>query len=166
LSKRLYRYFSLAHILTQSKHSLICKALIKYGYGSFRFEILEFCHIDEVLIREQYYLDKLKPEYNILLKAGSPLGYKHTEEAKVKMRGPRKLTPEHLIKIKEHIIKLNSKHAIVLEVIDTEKGTKVEYASVRLAGRELNCAGATVKKYLNSGQLLSGRYSITRKRLG
>ncbi len=37
LSKRLYRYFSLAHILVESKYSAICKALVKYGYGSFRF---------------------------------------------------------------------------------------------------------------------------------
>ncbi len=33
---------------------------------------------NEVLSREQYYIDLLKPEYNILQKAGSSLGYKHT----------------------------------------------------------------------------------------
>ena len=37
LSKRLYRYFSLAHIMVESKHSAICRALVKYGYGGFRF---------------------------------------------------------------------------------------------------------------------------------
>lgn len=39
LSKRLYRYFSLANITAISKYSAICRALIKYGYGGFRFEI-------------------------------------------------------------------------------------------------------------------------------
>lgn len=39
LTARLYRYYSLAHIMVQSKHSLICKALIKYGYSNFSFEI-------------------------------------------------------------------------------------------------------------------------------
>ena len=34
---------------------------------------------------EQYFLDLLKPEYNILLTAGSPLGYKHNDETKAKM---------------------------------------------------------------------------------
>lgn len=74
LSARLYRYYSLAHITAQSKHSLICKSLVKYGYSSFSFEILEYCKNDEVLVREQYYLDLLKPEYNILSVAGSPKG--------------------------------------------------------------------------------------------
>lgn len=61
LSARLYRYFSLAHIIAQSKHSIICKSLVKYGYSSFSFEILEYCNKDEVLVREQYYLDLLNP---------------------------------------------------------------------------------------------------------
>ena len=46
LSKRLYKYYSLAHILVQSKFSLICKALVKYGYSNFSFEILEYCNKD------------------------------------------------------------------------------------------------------------------------
>jgi hypothetical protein len=83
-----------------------------------------------------------------LKRAGSPLGYLHTEEAKEKMRGPRNHSPEHLIKIKEHIAKLNSKHSIIVEVFDTEKETKNEYSSIRLTGRELNCSAATVKKLL------------------
>lgn len=37
LSKRLYRYYSLAHIIVQSKFSLICKALVKHGYSTFSF---------------------------------------------------------------------------------------------------------------------------------
>lgn len=106
LSKRLYRYYSLAHITQQSKFSLICKALLKRGYSCFTFEILEYCNKEDVLIREQYYLDLLKPEYNILKIAGSPLGYKHTEEDKEKMRGPRSLSPEHLAKISAYFVAL------------------------------------------------------------
>lgn len=37
------------------------------------------------MAREQYYLDKLKPKYNILKIAGSSLGYKHTSITKAKM---------------------------------------------------------------------------------
>jgi hypothetical protein len=51
LSARLYRYYSLAHIVAQSKHSLICKALVKYGYSNFSFEILEYCNKNEILVR-------------------------------------------------------------------------------------------------------------------
>jgi len=121
LSKRLYRYYSLAHIIDRSKHSLICKALIKYGYSKFSFEILEFCDLKIILIREQYYIDLLKLEYNILLKAGSPLGYKHRDEAKEKMKGSKIFSLEHLTKIKEHIKNLNTKRAVIIEVFDTKK---------------------------------------------
>lgn len=163
LSARLYRYYSLAHITAQSKHSLKCKSLVKYGYSSFTFEILEYCNKDEVLVREQYYLDLLKPEYNILSVAGSPVGYLHTEEAKLKMRGARTLTPEHLIKIKQHILKINTQRAIPIEVFDTEKGSKVEYASVRSAAREFNCNETTIRTYLKTNKPFLGRYIITKK---
>jgi excinuclease UvrABC nuclease subunit len=160
LSKRLYRYFSLAHIMVESKNSAICKALVKYGYGNFSLEILEYCDKKETLIREQYYLDLLKPEYNILKKAGSPLGFKHSDEAKAKMRGPRNRSLEHTRKLKEHIDRLNSQNSIAIEVFDVEKDTKIEYASIRLTCRELNCADVTVKKYINSNKLFRNRYII------
>ena len=40
--------------------------------------------------REQYYMDLLKPEYNILKTAGSSLGYQHLEEAKKKISEAKK----------------------------------------------------------------------------
>lgn len=57
---------------------LIHKALLKYGYSAFRLEILEYCDIGLLIEREQYYLNLLKPEYNILTIAGSSLGFKHS----------------------------------------------------------------------------------------
>ena len=121
---------------------------------------MEYCDKKETLIREQYYLDLLKPEYNILKKAGSPLGFKHSDEAKAKMRGPRNRSLEHTRKLKEHIDRLNSQNSIAIEVFDVEKDTKIEYASIRLTCRELNCADVTVKKYINSNKLFRNRYII------
>lgn len=59
--------------------------MLKYGYSKFNLEIIEYCEPEKCIEREQYYLDNLKPEYNILLKAGSPLGYKHSKEAVARM---------------------------------------------------------------------------------
>jgi hypothetical protein len=42
-------------------------------------DILEYCLPDEILKREQYYIDNLKPNYNILKIAGSSLRLKHSE---------------------------------------------------------------------------------------
>ena len=47
-------------------------------------EILEYCAPDKCIKREQYYLNLLKPEYNILNTAGSLLGFKHSNETKAK----------------------------------------------------------------------------------
>lgn len=50
---------------------MINSAFLKYGYSNFTLEILEYCESSEAVLREQYYLDLLKPEYNILSTAGS-----------------------------------------------------------------------------------------------
>lgn len=47
---------------------------------------MEYCDPKDCIKREQYYIDLYKPEYNIYQTAGSPLGYKHTEEALIKLR--------------------------------------------------------------------------------
>lgn len=43
-------------------------------------EILEYCDRSIVINREQYYLDKYEPEYNIFTKAGYSLGFRHYEQ--------------------------------------------------------------------------------------
>lgn len=115
--------------------SLICKALLKYGYSGFKLEILEYCSESVVINREQYYIDLFKPEYNILKIAGSSLGYKHTEETLAKLR--REFTPEHLILLKEHLSKHNAseeqraKAKERMLAINEKKGIRVEVTDVR-----------------------------------
>jgi group I intron endonuclease len=85
---------------------IIHNALLKYGYSAFTLEILEYCEITNLIAREQYYIELLKPEYNILGKAGSNFGFKHSEITKLKLA---KKSKEHLDKIKSHLKELNSK---------------------------------------------------------
>jgi group I intron endonuclease len=65
--------------------SLIYKSLIKNGYSNFKLEILEYCTLDVLIEKEQYYLDNFKPEYNILKIASSFRGFKHSELTKKAM---------------------------------------------------------------------------------
>lgn len=44
---------------------LIHKAILLHGYESFSLHILEYCKVEDLIQREQYYLDILQPEYNI-----------------------------------------------------------------------------------------------------
>lgn len=74
---------------------LIYKSLLKYGYSNFKLEILEYCDLSDVIKREQYYINNLNPEYNILKLAGSSLRYKHDEIS--------------LAKVKKHLALLNAK---------------------------------------------------------
>nr|QID02899.1 GIY-YIG endonuclease [Orbilia oligospora] len=86
LYRRFMQYYNIKYITRAVKSSLICRALLKYGYSKFQLEILEYCDPSSIIEREQYYIDSLKPEYNILQVAGSLFGYKHTPESLEKMR--------------------------------------------------------------------------------
>lgn len=82
------QYYSIKYLCYTLKRgkSRICASLLKYGYSNFSLEILEYCSASEVILREQHYLDLLKPEYNILPVAGSRFGIPHTALTKEKLR--------------------------------------------------------------------------------
>lgn len=64
----------------------IYNAILKYGRENFLFEINEYCQLKEAIQREQYYLDNFDFKYNVLEKANSMLGYKHTIEILAKIK--------------------------------------------------------------------------------
>lgn len=111
--------------LANNKHinAHLQNAYNKYGREAFDFEVLETIDIDDnikdkLLKREQFWIDNLKPEYNILLVAGSNLGYHHTEEHAKHIRegqSGRVLTEEHKAKLSEAAKhrKSPSNHAII-----------------------------------------------------
>lgn len=83
LMKRYYTHLN--HIRSNKE---LCKKLVravnKYGEENFIFNIIEECSVENVLIREQHYLNELNPKYNIAKIAGSNLGIKRSEETKLK----------------------------------------------------------------------------------
>lgn len=80
------RYYTHLNHIRKNKNTCIklIRAVNKYGEENFTFEIIEKCNINDLLKREQYYLDSLNPKYNISKIAGSNLGIKRTEEVKLK----------------------------------------------------------------------------------
>lgn len=162
---------------------IILKTLIKYGYSNFKVEILEFCNKDEVLAREQYYLDLLKPEYNILTTAGSSLGYKHSEETKVKMktRNTRNWTEEQKAKwsdckirlhaseaYKERMKKLGEMRSIKVEVFDTLNNETSVYPSTQEAAKAIGVGPSSISMaFKRKGEsttvlMRNKRYQITK----
>ena len=78
--------------LKQKKH---CNAKLqrfvnKYGIENLFFECVEFCEKENLIKREQFYIDTLNPFYNIAKIAGSTLGTKITKEQSEKLSKLRK----------------------------------------------------------------------------
>jgi len=133
LSNRFKNYFNSGYI--NSKASLtINRALLKYGYSKFSLSILEYCDKSDLLAREQFYFDKLNPQYNILKIAGSSQKSKHSDNTKLKKSA-----------ISGNPVNIYEKFS--------SKGFKLigSFVSARRAGKFLGISGTTVTKYRNSG---------------
>ena len=130
-------------VLKRSR-SIIFSAILKHGLDNFSLTIVEYCLPEEQFKREDYYLTKFKPGYNILKKANSSLGMKHTEEAKLKMRELKRKHPE----------------AQAIEVKDLLTNEINNYDSILAVGKALNIHQATISKYFSSNQKkpYKGRY--------
>lgn len=77
------------HHLTLGKHHsrYLQNAWNKHGSEKFVFQILlEVENPSDLLLLEQFFLDTVKPEYNINTVANSRLGLRMSEEAKEKLR--------------------------------------------------------------------------------
>lgn len=58
----------------------------KYGIEDLEFSIIELCEKEELVQKEQHYLDTFSPKFNVLKKADSSLGVKRRPETIEKVR--------------------------------------------------------------------------------
>ena len=147
LGRRLRNYYNPTYIshITRKK-MIINKALLKHGYSKFKLEILEYCNAKEVAKREQFYMNALDLEYNVLKTAYSSLGYKHTKDS--------------LVKINKTLAKLNKNKSISVKVTNLETNVSHEYTSLTDAAKNLNTNKTTLKKYILSSKPLKGIYKL------
>jgi group I intron endonuclease len=160
----------------------ICCALLKYGYSNFSLEILEYCEPSTVISREQYYLARLKPQYNILPTAGSSLGHKHyeetkarmseskkgskhTEETKAKMSDSKKGEKNSLfgkIHSKETKNKISVARGTMVKVLDLETNETSIFSSIKKAAESVGVSHSTLLYYFkkSSSFILKHRYQI------
>jgi hypothetical protein len=144
--------------------------MLKYGPSGFILEILEYCDPKEVIIREQYYLDLLKPIYNLLEKASSSLGYRHTKEAIEKMKAAhkeRELSEETKAKLKKHLVKFNVKEkCFCVEAINIETKVTSTFPYLREAAKAFDTNHNTIRNYVKSGKLFKDIYHFYIKSRG
>lgn len=84
LRRRLYAYYSPSKLIDGR---YISNSILKYGHNNFTVLIVEIIEPSDniktdLLNREQYYIDLLKPVLNLNPTAGSSLGFKHLDETK------------------------------------------------------------------------------------
>ena len=168
-------------------NTLIVRAMQKYGSENFTIGILEFTDKLGASEAEQKWIDSLKPEYNLLQKASSSLGYTHKAEDIVKISeamtgkprsdevrmamSARQMGSNNTFYGKTHtdsakqlvreaaLARTKShKPAFAVEVLDTVTGVKESFSSIRAVTRRFNCSITTVNKH--DGLLYKDRYLI------
>lgn len=99
-AKSLYdRFHTHKHYFKKNEHhSLKLQRFVnKYGFDKLIFSVLEFCSTEDLIIREQFWLDKHQPFYNTCKLAGNTLGVKPSAKVKQHLSEIRKgKYPEHL----------------------------------------------------------------------
>ena len=99
----------------------------KYGKESLSFHIIEECNQDQLIIREQYYIDNLNPIFNSRKNAESNFGHKFSERVKQNMSNAQK----EWRKGKDLSIKLTKK--LCDEVLELKsKGLKNQEIALKL----------------------------------
>jgi len=84
----IHRWNRHAEALWKNKHhsSKLQNHFNKYGEEDLFFVVIDICSPEELIKKEQYYLDVLTPYFNICTIAGSTLGVKPSEASKQKNR--------------------------------------------------------------------------------
>lgn len=118
------------------------------------------------MVREQYYIDSLNPEYNILKMAGSRLGHKHSEETKAKLRKNAKLRKgdetsfygkNHKFEIK---ILISIKKSLDIKVIDLERGFTKTFIGNKKVAEYLKVSLYTLVKYKKLRKPINNRFIV------
>lgn len=167
----------------------IYQAISKYGLKNFTLEILEYCSKDATIEREQVYIDNLKPEYNLLKKAGSTFGFKHSllsrkrmseaalgrfvsEEARLNRSealSGRSLSESTKEKIRNYKhteeaklrISLGNPRTRSVLIRDTHTKNTTTFSTMTLAAAHLKTTTATIGSYIKSNKLYKDRYQVS-----
>jgi len=170
LRNRFIQYYSIKY-LERYNYMGICRPLLKYEHENFALAILEYCEPEKCLEREDFYLSSLQHKYNILEKAGSLLGYKHSQESKTKISEAKKgITGEnHPMYGKNHTDESKTimseakqgkprpkgagKPSQQIEVTDIKNNTTTSYDSISEAARALNFPNhKAISNYIRQNQ--------------
>jgi group I intron endonuclease len=187
LSRRFTQYFSIKY-LEKNKTMRICNALVYHGYSAFSLTIKEYIDISNlskkeanklILEKEQFYLDSLKPDYNINLIAGSRLGAQHSKDSIARMseiqrnidrtgeENPMygKTGDNHPRFGKSHSTvsrtKISETKGTIIYVYDSEGLLVNSFSSANKASEEFNCSHTTIIRNAKNNKLFQGKWYLS-----
>jgi hypothetical protein len=148
LTSRLRKYYSIICLKKNLEiaNSKIFESILNYGHLNFSLDIIEYCKPNLLLKKEQYYIDFLNPEYNILKMAGSTFGRKHS------------LKTKQLI---SNSLKIHSANILRVKVINLETKRILYFSTGFEAGKYLGICLRTLRKYKNEKKVFNKKYLIT-----
>jgi group I intron endonuclease len=174
------------HIKGSRSNILLQRAINKYKIQDFIFLIFEYCETGILVSQEQFFIDELKPEYNILKIAGSSLGYKHTEESKTLMskiqnsidktggnnpmfgkthsaetRAKMSESRKGKTHLAETIAKISATQGTAIFVFDSVGTLINSFTSARKAAIYFECSQSTILKYAQNGKKFQGNWILS-----
>lgn len=164
LTGRFKNYFNRAFLVSEitRNNSYIYRALLKHGYSNFRLDILELCNKSNVIEREQFFLNNLELEYNILKVARSLTGFKHSEESKEKIRKSK--TGKPFPYSKENLYA--NKKSICIFVTNLNTGEVLNFPSVRRAALYIGIHYSYLFKCLSKNKCNIRHFILKKKQKG
>lgn len=163
LYRRMLEYYSPNNKYKRLKiNSIILNAFNKYSNFSFSLKILEIINIinlnnDNIIIRnklierEQYFIDLIKPEYNILKIAGRNLGIRLSNQVRLKISQSKKGIVSHRkgekhTKETKFLIKKNNKMNKQIYLYDINKKFIKQFISIQDAADYTNISRSRISR--------------------
>lgn len=157
------------HFFNGTGSKLTAKAVAQYGVENFEFYILEYfpgfvkkenlssAHL-ALLQLETNYIQKLKPEYNILQNGGSSLGYKHSEETKTKMKEKftqeRKQLLSKLASLRKSNLELKTKLCLLaskpVTIYNKDNSVHSKYRGIGVMAKAFKCCNKTINRAIKN----------------
>lgn len=182
ISGRMKNYLNIKYLeLKQNNNMPIVKGLLKYGHNNFALIIIKYLPQSDLTIKESYWINELKPYYNVLLEAYRSTGYIHTEKTKLLLRnlalarthsdhtkglislftigtGNPFYGKKHSLISKELISIKKSKGRVY--IYDNLLNLQIVLSSVTELAKAIHANYSTINEILNKNKLFRGKWYI------
>jgi group I intron endonuclease len=183
LNVRLNNYLNTTFLKNRKNNNMpIIQALLKYGQENFAVLIVEYVDIENLSVRETYYITHLLPYYNVLKQGYSSIGYKHTEATKqmlselAKNRTHSEKTKtliskalvgennpfynkNHSMETKLRMIEANSAYSVY--IYNSFKELLVIYPSVNTLAKLIRSNHSNIVSYIKNKTLFRGEWYLS-----